>query len=79
MSPPTTKFLAIPTPPLTTRAPVVVDVLLATLVARSCPVKFKAPLTCKSLSTVTNVPAGSIVKLPLFVCMRLPENSNWPI
>ena len=78
MFPPTTKSLAMPTPPLTTNAPVVVDVLLATLVANNWPVKFKAPLTCKSLSIVVNVPAGSIVKLPLLVCILLPENKSCP-
>ena len=65
--PPTHRSLAIPTPPDTTRAPVVVDTALATLVANSWPVKFKAPLTCRSLSIVVKLPAGFKVKLPLIV------------
>ena len=61
--PPTFKFLPIPAPPPTVNAPVVVDVdCVKPGTAKVC--TEKPPLTCKSLFTVTSVPAGSNVISP---------------
>ena len=75
--PPMLTLPPIPAPPPSVNAPVVVDVdCVSPGTAKVC--TEKPPLTCKSLFTVTSVPAGSNVRSPDKLEIVPPANDKFP-